>query len=1025
MAMARKRLWIGLAVLVALLVAGGVAWNRREPIARELLAAYLAERGVPASYRIAAIGTQRQRLENVRLGDPANPDLTADWVEIDMGPGWGGLTVKGVRAKGVRLRGQIIEGWLSMGAVDKLLPAPTGERFALPDLDLLLEDARMQLGTPAGQFGIRLDGRGNAASGFQGVLAAVSDKVEQGGCAGSRVSAYGKLSTVGGRPGFDGPIRATDLRCQGVAAGAIAVLLNASASPMFDQWRGTALANATTISTEGIAAQSGMVRANFDGNQKLTRLNGDASFEGVAGEAFAATRFAASGDMDIGLAGDALLLRANGGFDGSGVRPGRALSAQLAAFGSSGAGTPVAPLVARLNETLRALAAGSTARGRFALEQRGGRGSLALSGLGVNTANGARLTVMGERPVSFAWPGGLTLAGTAQLSGGGLPTSLITLGGREGEIAGIARIAPWAAGTSRLVLTPVQFAQSGAGWRVDTVATLDGPVAGGSVTGLRVPIALRPGEAALAGCRPVGFRTLSVAGLRLAPAMLQTCISGGAVTVAAPRLGGRLGSSPIGIAAASARYGLANGDFTVDRLAVRLGDVQPRTQLDIARLSGTSGGAGIAGTFAGLSGSLANVPLLVDEGNGTWRLANSRLDADGAVRVADTAAERRFLPLVANDVKLNLIDGIVTATGTAREPASGRAVASVDVRHVLASGTGRANLAVNDLRFDRGLQPDTLTPVTLGVIAEAQGSVRGRGTIDWTPQGVRSTGRFRTDRLDFAAAFGPVTGLSGEIELSDLLGLQTGDWQTVRIGAINPGIAVTDGEVRYRLLSDYRIEVQDGRWPFAGGVLVLEPTVLDLSAAAQRRLTFRVEALDAARFIAALEFENIAATGIFDGSLPMIFDKNGGRIEGGEMTARGSGTLSYVGEISNENLGTWGGVAFDALKSLKYERLSIGLSGPLDGEVITTIGFKGVNQAPLESARRKIPVPVKIVGLNNFPFIFNIKIIAPFRSLFQSVRDVQDPTLLLERELPRLQRQDAEKSLPNAVTPVQTPESRP
>src|SRR3546814_8673931 len=98
------------------------------------------------------------------------------------------------------------------------------------------------------------------------------------------------------------------------------------------------------------------------------------------------------------------------------------------------------------------------------------------------------------------------------------------------------------------------------------------------------------------------------------------------------------------------------------------------------------------------------------------------------------------------------------------------------------------------------------------------------------------TGSFGTDATDLAAAFGPVQWLATEIHFTDLLNMVSAPGQTATIASVNPGVAATDGVIRYRLLGPTQVQIDGGRWPFAGGELGLEPTMLDFAEHRQRRL---------------------------------------------------------------------------------------------------------------------------------------------------------------------------------------------
>jgi hypothetical protein len=86
------------AVLLFLLILLLAAWWQRTDIADRFVQGQLEQYDVRASYEIQDIGFRTQRLRNVVLGDPANPDLTAKAVEIDTVIGFGQPRLSAIRA---------------------------------------------------------------------------------------------------------------------------------------------------------------------------------------------------------------------------------------------------------------------------------------------------------------------------------------------------------------------------------------------------------------------------------------------------------------------------------------------------------------------------------------------------------------------------------------------------------------------------------------------------------------------------------------------------------------------------------------------------------------------------------------------------------------------------------------------------------------------------------------------------------------------------------------------------------------
>ena len=540
---------------------------------------------------------------------------------------------------------------------------------------------------------------------------------------------------------------------------------------------------------------------------------------------------------------------------------------------------------------------------------------------------------------------------------------------------------------------------------------VSGDLPGGHAEGLLLPLSgnwsSAGGLALWRQCTRLTFDSLRYANLTLERHGLTVCPAKGApivrygagglrVAAGVPSLdlAGRLGTTPIAIRSGAVGFAYP-GALSARQLLVTLGPRDTATTFAVGNLTARIGKT-ISGRFDGTDVTLFAVPMNLVDASGDWGYADGRLTiADGAFRLVDRQQPARFNPLEARGATLALKDNLITAEALLREPSSNAEVTRVAIRHDLASGHGHADLAVDGLTFGRGLQPEKLTPLALGVVANVAGTVTGSGRIDWEEKGVSSSGRFSSDSLDFAAAFGPVKGASGTIVFTDLIGLTTAPNQVLKVASINPGIEVTDGEVSIELKNGQVLTVNRGTWPFMGGTLTMRPVTLNLGTSEQRAYVLEIVGLEASQFVQRMQLENMSATGTFDGELPLIFDVDGnGRIEGGRLTSRGGGNISYVGALTYKDLSTMANMAFDALRSLDYRKMDITVDGPLTGEIITHVRFDGVSQG----AGAKQNFITRRIG--KLPFRFVVTITAPFYQVITNIKSMYDPTMIQDpREL--------------------------
>ncbi len=988
---------LGIVVLAMLM-----AWLTRKQIAESIISNQLTKLDLPATYEVEAIGPKQEVLRNLVVGDPQNPDLTAERVVVSVVPRWGMPDLGRITLEKPRIFGSYKQGKLTFGSLDKLLFTGSNEPFRLPELDVAIVDGRGRLDSQFGPVGFKLEGAGALRDGFKGTVAAVMPSVAPAGCKAGRSSIYGKLTVSDEKPHFDGPLRVAQLSCpaKGLRLAEAGMRLDTVLDPQLDGLTGKFDLTGQNLAAKG--AQLALVgsKGSFSYRQQALTLNYALLAKGLNTPEAKLAELSSSGVLRA--QDNFARIEVEGDLSGSGGQVGGWLDGALASAQTGAAGTFAVPLIGQMRSGLLSELPRSKLAGNFVLRQTG-----SITNLVVPQASLGSLLALSRVQLTAGNDGPMRLSGNFSTGGKAMPQ----LSGRaeRGASGGFtlrAKMPDYAADGARLALPElvlVQGADGGLGFA--GLAKMSGALPGGSAQNLALPIdgnwSSSKGFAVWRKCVPVSFDSLTLANLTLQRGQqrgLTLCPAPGAPILASDGRGlrlaagtgalnvaGKLGATPIRITSGPLGFAYP-GQVKASGLDVTLGQGNSQSSFRIANLSAKVG-QDITGRFGGTDVKLAAVPLDLLGTEGDWRYAGGRLSLSNTnFRLEDRQVDDLFQPLISNDGELQLADNVITAKATMREPKSLIEVGRTVIRHDLNSGTGSAELLVDKLTFDKALQPDTLTHLALGIIANAYGTWRGTGRIDWNAREVTSTGRFSTDSFDFAAGRGPVKGLSGTVVFTDLLGLVTAPDQRFRIAQINPGIAVYDGELSYELRPGHILVVNGAHWPFLDGKLTLEPSQMKLGGVAARRLTLHMAGLDAAKFMQQIESGNISATGVFDGTLPLVFDENGGRIEGGQLISRApGGNVSYLGELTYKDMGFMANFAFDALKSLNYSRMQIDLNGALEGELVTRVSFNGLSQG--SKARRNFITR----QVSKLPIQFNVNMRAPFFKLVTSLRSLYDP----------------------------------
>lgn len=374
------------------------------------------------------------------------------------------------------------------------------------------------------------------------------------------------------------------------------------------------------------------------------------------------------------------------------------------------------------------------------------------------------------------------------------------------------------------------------------------------------------------------------------------------------------------------RVGGVSGDINLSGGWKVVGGFREATvETDEGHVADLQGKFDLAGSGGALSGSLSGI---------TMRLFDP-LKEDG----------RRYEDLNFRG-EGNLRKSVVDFSGTFTMAKSGMQVAHVTGTHNLDANAGSLVFDPTPLIFSpRQFQPSDLSPFLVGP-ANVTGRLDVGGNASWSADGLKASGVLDLRKLGFTlASAGVFEGVSGRIEVSDLLNMKSAPGQKITLDKVTLGLPIETGEIGFTLIGYDRIKLDSAQWPFGGGFIRVDPQVFTFSSEAQNRIVARAVDWDLAKLADQFKLPDMKLQGIVGGEFPVMFTTGSAVIDHATLKSVKPGVIQYSGSTGDAaaNADANSKMLFDALKDFHYEVLQVGLDGNLTGKMMLTFSILGRN----------------------------------------------------------------------------------
>ena len=612
----------------------------------------------------------------------------------------------------------------------------------------------------------------------------------------------------------------------------------------------------------------------------------------------------------------------------------------------------------------------------------------------IKSASGllATATPRGEKPEIFTYStadGGKWLAaGQLKLSGGGGPSLRLDIDTAEGSgkavtLSGAIALSPWKVGSDTLAvdMTGLKFASEGAdGSAAGALSVkLDGALGGGVWKQAQATaqvsatwtagdfVARAPNGATIQWAEArYGDTVFGASAIRYVPqgVLAQSSRNGligrGAFGKVAIPVKGEGFAAATTLGSVGLNWRAANGfranfnlepskvDLKLDQqeLSVAIDDIQGELDLRSGwKVTGALGGGTVtsnATVLSGLSGKF-------DLGGQGDRLSGSLSDVETLISDPLQDGEKRYENAsFTGGAKLS--SGVVDFTGRVSMVGAGVQVAHITGRHSLNDNAGSLTFDPTPLIFSRrSFQPHHLSPLLMGP-ADVTGRVDIAGGASWADGALKANATLDLRKVGFVlAAAGAFEGVSGHIEIADLLALKSAPGQTITMDKVTLGLPIEKGTINFQLIGFEAIRLQGAEWPFVGGFIRLKSTDFNFASTATNHIEAQAIDWNLDTLVKQFKVPDLQLQGIVNGEFPVVFSAGSAEIDDAVLASTGPGVIQYGGSATDavaDNEPTTG-MVMDALKDFRFDVLKIGLDGNLAGKMVLSLNMLGRNPAVL------------------------------------------------------------------------------